>query len=85
MASELVRIKVENSGSLGLAGALVKVYDDAEKILKAQGLTSAGPTPALGVFETVLEGSATPGIAYKVQVFRDIPRVASRSSIRVIT
>lgn len=85
MASELVRIKVANPGDVGLAGALVRIFDEEEKVLKAQGLTSAGPTPALGIFETVLEGSATPGTAYRVQVFRDIPRVASRYSIRVIT
>lgn len=85
MASELVRIKVENSGGAGLAGALVRIFDKEEKVLKAQGLTSAGPTPALGMFETVLEGAATPGNEYRVHVFRDIARVASRSRIMVIT
>lgn len=85
MADELVRIKVQNSSGAGLAGALVRILDEDEKVLKAQGITSIGPTPAVGIFETVLSGSASPGTGYVMQVLRNTAEVKSRSFFRVIT
>lgn len=85
MASELVRVKVQNDGGVGLEGALVRIFDEGNTILKAQGITSKGPSPALGIFETTLEGSASPGTLYIVRVLRNISPVRTDTSIRVIT
>jgi hypothetical protein len=69
MADELVRIKVLDQTSQPIAGALVRVHSsDAAYLLVAQGLTSAGPTPAEGIFETILPGAASPGQHYEVSV-----------------
>ncbi len=85
MADELVRIKVEDQSSTGLAGALLRIFDGND-VLKAEGLTSSGPSPALGVFQTVLPGSATPGTLYTIHVKHDQTKFNSgRSQIRVIT
>lgn len=85
MADELVRVKIEDGGGNGVEGALIRIFDEDEKVLKAQGFTSAGPTPALGIFETILSGSAGLGTPYVVRVLRKIPSFKARSFIRVVT
>lgn len=83
MAAQLVRIKVINDSTAGLSGALVKVFD-SDYSLQAQGMTSEGPTPAAGIFETTLEGDAHPGKLYTVHVLNSVPRVDIRSQLSVV-
>ena len=85
MADELVRVKIENEGGQGVPNTLMKIFSADGTVLEAQGLTSKGPTPALGVFETVLPGSAAPGILYTIHAQTPTPIRTSRSQIRVIT
>lgn len=83
MADQLVRVKVEDKvSSNGVPGVLMRIFDEND-VLQAQGITSSGPSPALGVFETILDGSAEPGTLYTIHGQRRVANISTRSQIRV--
>lgn len=84
MANQLVRIKVVNPTSQPLSNALVRILS-FDGILQAQGLTSEGPIPAEGIFETILSGSATPGSFYEVDVHHPFLNRRARAQIGVLS
>lgn len=83
MALNSVDIRVLDQNLIGLSGVTVRIFDSSN-VLQASGTTSAGPTPALGVFQTTLNGTTTPGIFYTVRLNRANTGFGNSSQIGVI-